>query len=74
MSSLTLKEILDQTSDRQTRIQNIKVYIASRRRDLYELHKKGASGRHIVRELTSLSDEVLSELYRKAVIQYETAS
>ncbi|MBI1824485.1 MAG: [protein-PII] uridylyltransferase [Nitrospirae bacterium] len=74
MTSLTLKEILDQSSDRQTRIQNIKVYIASRRRELYELHQKGASGRHIVRELTRLTDEVLSELYRKAVIQYESAS
>jgi [protein-PII] uridylyltransferase len=74
MTSLSLKEILDQSSDRATRIQNIKVYIASRRRDLYGLHQKGASGRHIVRELTSLTDEILSELYRKAVMHYESAS
>jgi [protein-PII] uridylyltransferase len=74
MTSLSLKDILDQSSDRPTRIQNIKVYISSRRRSLYELHKKGASGRHIVRELTSLTDEILTELYRKAVIQYEAKS
>ncbi|MBI3352473.1 MAG: [protein-PII] uridylyltransferase [Nitrospirae bacterium] len=73
-SSLSLKEILDRSSDRQTRIQILKNYLQRRRRDLYDLHKKGASGRHIVRELTTLTDEILTGLYRKAVIQYEISS
>jgi [protein-PII] uridylyltransferase len=74
MNSLSLKDILDQSADRQTRTQNLKEYLQTRRFSLYELHKKGASGRHIVRELTGLTDELLTGLYRKAVIQYEMTS
>ncbi|MHB8481895.1 MAG: [protein-PII] uridylyltransferase [Nitrospiria bacterium] len=74
MNSLSLQEILDRSTDRQLCVQNIKKYLHDRRRGLYDLHQKGASGRHIVRELTALTDEILTGLYRKAVIQYEMTS
>lgn len=52
----------------------MKEFLRERRRALYDLHKKGASGRHVVRELTELTDEVLTALYRSAVIHFEAST
>src|SRR6202162_1922930 len=52
----------------------MKEFLRERRRALYDLHQKGASGRHVVRELTELTDEVLTALYRSAVIHFEAST
>jgi len=50
-------------------IPGLKSFLEEKRLEIYELHRRGASGKHTVVALTKLVDEVITHLYRETFKQ-----
>ncbi len=67
----SLSKILSDTSDRAALIDKLKNYLSKKRLEIHNLHKDGASGLYIVTCIASLTDRIVTELYKHELEQFE---
>ncbi len=69
----SISKILSKSSDRSVVVSALKEYISCRIQEINDLHKNGASGLHIVSQISNLTDKIISGIYKYELKKYESS-